>query len=349
MPQIPSPYTIIYFLNNFLPFPFFESMIMFFVYSFIGWIVEVCYYGVTEGKFINRGFLGGPMCPVYGLGFYGVIWFFRPFVDYFPILFFGSAFVATTVELIAGVILYWIFHLRWWDYSEYRFNFKGFICLRFSIYWGVACSLGMYLLHPTVMWIIGLMNRPVIHGTVIILCILMVTDIVISICCIFDFNDRIKFIDRMYHQTHLVSDKLGEQIYDTVDTIITKTSPAVNTTQNSINEFRVLYATNRKEEKELAALHRNRERELAERHRNEEKKLLGEYVNLGKTSIAKTKDAATEKILGTVSIIRSADINLLKRIHISKNDINSETLKFLKTHFDNNYDSISEEFRKERQ
>ena len=63
-----------------LPYPFLESYTMFFIYSFIGWIVEVIYYGVTEGRFINRGFLAGPMCPVYGIGFYAAIWLFNPFV-----------------------------------------------------------------------------------------------------------------------------------------------------------------------------------------------------------------------------------------------------------------------------
>ena len=58
---------------------------MFFIYSFIGWVIEVIYYGITEGKFINRGFLAGPLCPVYGLGFYAAIWFFEPFANNFMI------------------------------------------------------------------------------------------------------------------------------------------------------------------------------------------------------------------------------------------------------------------------
>ncbi|MCI1264697.1 MAG: putative ABC transporter permease, partial [Saccharofermentans sp.] len=88
-----------------LPYPFLDSYMMFFIYSFIGWVVEVIYYGVVEGRFINRGFLNGPMCPLYGLGFYAAIWFFEPFTGNFFVVFFGTALAATTVELIAGVIL----------------------------------------------------------------------------------------------------------------------------------------------------------------------------------------------------------------------------------------------------
>ena len=137
-----------------LPYPFLESYTMFFIYSFIGWIVEVIYYGVTEGRFINRGFLAGPMCPVYGIGFYAAIWLFNPFVGNFFVIFFGTATAATIVELIAGIILYHTFHMRWWDYSEYKLNFHGYICLRFYIYWGIACSLGLYVLHPAVLWVV---------------------------------------------------------------------------------------------------------------------------------------------------------------------------------------------------
>lgn len=346
MPDIPSITAVVDFLNAFLPFRLSDSLIMFFIYSFIGWIVEVCYYGVTEGKFINRGFLGGPICPVYGLGFYGVIWFFRPFVNNFPILFFGSALIATTVELIAGVILYGIFHLRWWDYSEYKLNLYGFICVRFSIYWGVACSLGMYILHPAVSAFLALLSRPVKHVIVYTLGTLLIVDIVISICCIFEFNNRIKLIEKMAKQTHVVSDKLGSKVYDTVDTIITKTSPAVATTQHSVNEFKTLYIANRKEERDLQNLHRDEERMLSEKHREAERELLGRYVNLGKDSIVKTKDAAVDMVSEKISYLKAVDIDIIKRISISKNDLNNETLRFLKSHFDENYEAIKNEFRK---
>ncbi|MBR2821652.1 MAG: putative ABC transporter permease, partial [Clostridiales bacterium] len=138
-----------------LPYPFVESYLMFFIYSFTGWVIEVIYYGLTEGKFINRGFLAGPLCPVYGLGFYAAIWIFEPLNDSFFIIFFGMATACTLVKLIAGVILYHTFHMRWWDYSDYKFNFRGYICLRFYVYWGIAASLGIYVLHPAVKWLIA--------------------------------------------------------------------------------------------------------------------------------------------------------------------------------------------------
>ena len=304
--------------DGFLPFPFIDSMIMFFIYGFIGWIVEVIYYGVTEGKFINRGFLNGPHCPVYGLGFYGVIWFFAPLAHNFPVLFFGSAITATTVELIAGVVLYWIFHLRWWDYTEYKFNFHGFICLRFSIYWGIACSLGVYMLHPTVMKLISLSNGIVKYTIVSILSMILVIDIVVTVTSIFKFNERVRFISNISGGIRLVSDKLGNQIYDTVDTIVTKTSPAVETTTHSYAEFRELYAK-----------HRDEEKELSKKHRAEERALLEGYVNIGKESINKTRHAAGEKITSMVDAVKVSGIRTLSTIRPGKKDDNYEMLKYL--------------------
>lgn len=311
-------YHIIQLLNDFLPFPFLDSMIMFYVYGFIGWIVEVIYYGVTEEKFINRGFLNGPHCPVYGIGFYGVIWFFRPFVHNFPLLFFGSAFIATTVELIAGVVLYAIFHMRWWDYSDYKFNFHGFICLRFFIYWGLACSLGMYMLHPTVMYMIGHTTQPIRVVVVSVLSMLLVIDIIVTVTSIFRLSDKVKFIGNISGGIRLVSDKIGSQIYGTVDNIMTTTTPVVETTNKSYAEFREMYSRHREEEKELS-----------KKHRAEERELLGSYVDIGKQGLAKTKDAAGAKIGSMLGTLKSSEIRILSILRPGRGDDNDETIRYL--------------------
>ena len=195
-----------------LPYPFIESYLMFFIYSFVGWVIEVIYYGITEGKFINRGFLAGPLCPVYGLGFYAAIWIFEPFKDNFLILFFGMATACTIVELIAGFILYHAFHMRWWDYSDYKLNLGGYICLRFFIYWGIAASLGMYVLHPTVKWLIAHINYPVRIGILIFFTIILLADLITTIITIIGFKKKFAAMEKVVTGTRAVSDKIGSQI-----------------------------------------------------------------------------------------------------------------------------------------
>ena len=311
-----------------LPFPFDVSLMMFFIYGFIGWVVEVIYYGITEGKFINRGFLNGALCPVYGIGFYCVIWLFRPFLDSFPMLFFGSAVVCTTVELIAGVILYAIFHLRWWDYSDYRLNFKGFICLRFAIYWGISCSLGMYMLHPAVLKVINYIPPVARLGLLLVMSVITAVDIIVTVTAIVGFNKKVRFLNSVSNTFRKPSDKIGSSIYGTVDTIVTRTAPAVQMTQSDYNEFREVFTAHRREEKELA---RN--------HRAEERQLLVKYASEGKQGIVNTSKAASKaavnKSKAAVTKMKNIlpEARLALRLRMNKNDDNAETIRVLQQHY----------------
>lgn len=118
----------------------------FLIYSFGGWALEVVYHAVACGKVINRGFLNGPVCPVYGFGVLSVFAMMNTFqgsgyqLNDGMIFLFGVI-LATAVELIAGWLLDVCFHARWWDYSNKPLNFHGYICLEFSLIWGVAILL----------------------------------------------------------------------------------------------------------------------------------------------------------------------------------------------------------------
>ena len=311
-----------------LPFPFDVSLMMFFIYGFIGWVVEVIYYGITEGRFINRGFLNGALCPVYGIGFYCVIWFFRPFMDSFPMLFFGSAIVCTTVELIAGVILYAIFHLRWWDYSEYRLNFKGFICLRFAIYWGIACSLGMYMLHPAVQKLINSIHPTARLVILFVMIVITGIDMIVTVTAIIGFNKKVRFLNSVSGAFRKPSDKIGSSIYGTVDTIVTKTAPAVALTQSDYSEFRDTFAA-----------HRKAERELARKNRAEERALLARYASEGKQGIVNTSKAASKAAVDKSKAAMNKVKNILPeaklalRIRMNKNDENADTIRMLQQHY----------------
>ena len=139
----------------------------FVIYSFLGWCLEVVYQAVTHGKIVNRGFLCGPVCPVYG---FGVLAVFAMTKAVLPALtgmsekmltdersiagiltvFLAGMVLTTAVELIAGWILDKAFHARWWDYSNVPLNLNGYICLRFSIIWGIAVVFVVRVLQPMI-------------------------------------------------------------------------------------------------------------------------------------------------------------------------------------------------------
>lgn len=127
----------------------FNQLIYFFIiYSFLGWIIEIIYTFFKRKKFINRGFLFGPFCPIYGFGIIFLINLLQPFFSQPLLIFIGTIIITSTIEYSTGFILDKIFHTHWWNYSQEPFNLNGYICLRFSLYWGIFGTLFLYFIHP---------------------------------------------------------------------------------------------------------------------------------------------------------------------------------------------------------
>ena len=119
-----------------------EWILYFFIYSFLGWVCECIYCGVPAKKFINRGFLAGPYCPIYGCGALAVIYTLTPFSDNVVILFGMGVIVTSALEYITSYMMEKLFHTKWWDYSKHPFNIHGRICLKNSVWIdGTSCIL----------------------------------------------------------------------------------------------------------------------------------------------------------------------------------------------------------------
>ena len=305
---------------------------MFFIYSFVGWVVEVIYYGLTEGKFINRGFLAGPLCPVYGLGFYAAIWAFEPFAENFMVIFFGMATACTVVELIAGLILYHTFHMRWWDYSDYKFNFKGYICLRFYIYWGIAASLGIYVLHPAVKWLIAHISYPFRLGIILFFTVILIADLVTTIITIVGFKKKFATMEKLVTGTKAVSDKIGSQIYGAVDTLVTVSEP----TRVHYEQYRKLLADNRQAEKELAA-----------QHRAEEKAFASQFTAAEKETLRLAKDQAVSTVGSLVKSFKRNEQRLVRVVWVRSTDAGAAVMRFIKKRTDNEAAELFESYEDE--
>lgn len=125
-----------------------KTLYWFFLYGFIGWGVEVVYAAIKTHKLVNRGFLCGPICPIYGFGMVGLIYSVSliPMPDSGSMsavaIFFIGMILTTAIELVGGWALFKIYHIRWWDYSNMKFNLGGYICPQFSLLWGLGSVLG---------------------------------------------------------------------------------------------------------------------------------------------------------------------------------------------------------------
>lgn len=191
-------------------------ILYFFVYGVLGWCTEVAYAAVKEGKFVNRGFLNGPICPVYGIGVGVVVQFLMPLRGQFIILYIASTILVTIIEGLTGFILDKLFHHRWWDYSNVPLNIGGYVCLLFSLIWGVACVFIVQVVHPVIHK--GLSLIPFYLGVVLIvvLGILMFADLYVTASTILKFNKRLETMDKIAAELHDISDKMGENIYENV-------------------------------------------------------------------------------------------------------------------------------------
>ena len=132
-----------------------QTLYWFFLYGCIGWGVEVVYAAIKERRLVNRGFLCGPICPIYGCGMVVLNWTVAALapsgegesVSTVAVFFVGMV-LTTAIELVGGWTLFKIDHIRWWDYSNMKFNIGGYICPQFSLLWGLGSVIMVKVVHP---------------------------------------------------------------------------------------------------------------------------------------------------------------------------------------------------------
>ena len=127
---------------------FLYFFLIFIIYTFLGWTAEVIFVYITTKKFVNRGFLIGPACPIYGFGAVLLIINLSKIKGNNFKKFIVAMLVFSAFEFIASWILEVVFHQRWWDYSDAIFNIQGRICLSFSLLWGIIGVLFANFIHP---------------------------------------------------------------------------------------------------------------------------------------------------------------------------------------------------------
>jgi uncharacterized membrane protein len=174
----------------------------FFICSFIGWLLEVAYAFSVYGTFVDRGFLRGPICPIYGYGAVIMVlitdWIKKKKITNLLIIFAIVAVIATVLEYIASYFLELVFNLRWWDYTGYFLNINGRVCLIFSIFFGIAGVIFIKNIYPIMQKTFDKIRKKLSTKTIwiilITLIILMTLDKGISALLYID--PELKYVDR---------------------------------------------------------------------------------------------------------------------------------------------------------
>lgn len=170
----------------------FEKVFLYFlIYSFIGWIMEEVYVGIELKKIVNRGFLIGPICPIYGVGF--LLLYFLIKTSNPILVFLESIVICSILEYSTSYILEKVFNARWWDYSKEKFNLNGRICAKTMIPFGIIGTIFLCIVQPRVQVIINYFNPMILSITSLILGILFISDVILSFKIMHNIGKKIKF------------------------------------------------------------------------------------------------------------------------------------------------------------
>ena len=136
---------------------------LFFIYSFLGWLMESVSDTIRKKKFVNRGFLIGPYCPIYGAGVLLITILLRKYNNDVWITFLMSLLICGTLEYLTSYVMEKLFNARWWDYSQRKFNINGRICLETLIPFGIAGTFIIYIANPFFLKFINMIPDMVMH------------------------------------------------------------------------------------------------------------------------------------------------------------------------------------------
>ena len=204
------------------------NLISYFIFfSFIGWLWESIYVSVTEHRIVNRGYVTGPFCTIYGVGGIFMTLTLQPFKDNIVMMFLLAIVFTTTLEYVTAVIMEKLFHTSWWDYTMEKFNYKGRISLKSSLAWGFASLFLFNFLIPFVNRILSLYPEKAGRMAIRIIAGIYVVDFIFATIAAVDVSRQIAKLDQMldeleayFKSTRLYSE--GEELKNRLGAIRTR-------------------------------------------------------------------------------------------------------------------------------
>ncbi len=196
-------------------FSLYEIFAYFLIYSCLGWCVEVVFAAVSTGEIVNRGFLNGPVCPIYGFGMLIVLFVLTPLQHSVLLLYIGGVILPSALELVGGWMLYKLYHTRWWDYSDYPFNIGGYICLEFCLLWGVGTLVMMKAIHPAVASIFAFIPPTAGLILMILLYLVYAADLVVTTVTAIGLVQDLETLEKVGDSIHAISDAMTDLLGST--------------------------------------------------------------------------------------------------------------------------------------
>lgn len=248
----------------------YNYILLFLFYAIFGWCMEVVVSLVYRHKFINRGFLIGPICPIYGCGVLFITLFLEKYKDDVFVFFIMTMVICTILEYSTSFLMEKIFHARWWDYSDKKFNINGRVCIDTMLPFGIIGVAVMYLFNPLLMKWISLIPDIVVKVLAIILISIFIIDCIVSLKVMSNLK-HVKFAkkDNTEEITKQIKKKLSEKNFFTkrlveafpnFELLKKKTKEKIENTKKEIKkkqkEIKIMKRKLNKNEKQLKKLNK---------------------------------------------------------------------------------------------
>ncbi|HIY53532.1 MAG TPA: hypothetical protein H9832_06210 [Candidatus Agathobaculum merdavium] len=209
-----------------------QWLFVFYAYCFLGWCFESTVVSVQQRRFVNRGFLRGPMLPIYGFGATILLHVSLPLYDRPVELFLASMVAATVFEYVVGVLMETLFKVKYWDYSTHRFQFQGRICLQSSLCWGFLGLILARAIHPPVEAIVVWLPFWALIVVDVLLSAAFIGDVAVSVRTALDLARVLEELDKLREQ----GAELREQLSETALVQLTKLSYRVDEARGEWSE-----------------------------------------------------------------------------------------------------------------
>lgn len=178
----------------------FEWLAFFYFYCFFGWCFESAFVSFQKKKLVNRGFMRGPFLPLYGSGAIMMLVVSAPFHDNLILTFLAGCVGATILEYVTGVTMESLFKVRYWDYSNQKFNFQGQVCLSSTLAWGGLTILMTRVVHRPVENLIQAVPETVLVTVVCILSVVLLIDFVLSFIAAIELRDILVKVEQLKNE-----------------------------------------------------------------------------------------------------------------------------------------------------
>lgn len=192
-------------MNTFLYYFF-----IFIIYTFLGWVLEVAFIFIRTKRFVNRGFLIGPACPIYGFGALIMMFYLTQYKDEPFTVFIMGAFICSTLEYITSYIMEKIFKARWWDYSDKKFNVNGRICLTYAFLFGLCGVIMICFTNPIIIYLLNLIPENIMMIISSSFLIIFITDVLVS------FNIISKFKTTALNIAKDSTEEINKKVIETI-------------------------------------------------------------------------------------------------------------------------------------